>query len=110
MLRSSLPTLVRGDYLEVLPELLADRDDASLTVVFQTHSTVYLTDQQRSQLQRMVDAAGASRSLAWISTPTPGEHRQRRGDYPLELAMSPGGARRIVARTNVRGEWLEWYG
>jgi hypothetical protein len=78
--------------------------------VFQTLSTVYLSDEERGRLREIVDAAGEEGPLAWVSTPTPEEHGQRRGDYPLELAMWPGGERRIVARMNVRGEWLEWVG
>jgi hypothetical protein len=108
VLRESPPELIRGDYVDVLPALLAGRDDAALTVVFQTLSTVYLSDKERTRLRDIVDTAGAEGPLAWISTPTPEEHGQRRGDYPLELAVWPGGARRIVARMNVRGEWIEW--
>jgi hypothetical protein len=110
VLRLDPPELVRGDYLELLPEILRDRDDHGFTVVFQTISTVYLSADERGQLREIVDGAGADSSLAWISTPTPEEHGQRRGDYPLELAVWPGGERRIVARMNVRGEWLEWLG
>jgi hypothetical protein len=99
---------VRGDYLDLLPAILRDRDDDALTVVFQTISTVYLADEGRTRLRVIVDEGGADGPLAWISTPTPEEHGQRRGDYPLELAVWPGGERRIVARMNIRGEWLEW--
>ncbi len=101
---------MRGDYVELLPEIVRDRDDYGLMVVFQTISTVYLSDEERARLRAIVDGAGAVGPLAWISTPTPGEHGQRRGDYPLELALWPGEERRIVARMNVRGEWLEWIG
>ena len=104
ILRQEPPELVRGDYLDLLPGILRSRSDDVLTVVFQTISTVYLTDAQRGQLR----ATGADGPLAWVSTPTPEEHGERRGDYPLELAMWPAGDRRIVARMNVRGEWLEW--
>jgi hypothetical protein len=110
VLRESPPELIRGDYLDLLPELLRDRDATALTVVFQTLSTVYLSDEERGRLREIVDAAGEEGPLAWVSTPTPEEHGQRRGDYPLELAMWPGGERRMVARMNVRGEWLEWVG
>lgn len=108
VLRNLPPELIRGDYLELLPGVLHARDPDVLTVVFQTLSTVYLDDEQRMRLREIVEAAGEEGPLAWISTPTPEEHRQRRGDYPLELALWPGGERRIVARMNVRGEWLEW--
>lgn len=110
VLREDPPELIRGDYLELLPGLLAERDDGALTVVFQTLSTVYLTDEQRASLRATVNEAGAAGPLAWISTPTPEEHGERRGDYPLELAVWPGGGRRIAARMDVRGERLVWTG
>jgi hypothetical protein len=110
VLRQQPPELVRGDYVRLVPGVLQTRSDDALTVVFQTISTVYLNDEERDWLRAIVDEAGAEGPLAWISTPTPEEHGQRRGDYPLELAMWPGGERRIVARMDVRGEWLEWCG
>ena len=108
--RRQPPTLLRGDYLELLPGLLEARDGEALTVVYQTISTIYLTDAQRLRLRRIIDAAGEEGPLAWISTPTPEEHGQRRGDYPIELTLWPGGERRIVARMDNPGEWLEWVG
>jgi hypothetical protein len=108
--RDEPPQLLRGNYLELLPQLLAKRDDAALTVVFQTHSTIYLPVEERKRLRTLIDAAAQSAPLAWISTPTPEEHGDRRGDYPLELALLPDGERRIVARTDVRGDWLDWLG
>ncbi len=110
VLRHDPPALVRGDYLDVLPGLLRDRSDDGLMVVFQTISTVYLSDEERTRLRTLVDEGGEDGPLAWISTPTPEEHGQRRGDYPLELAIWPARERRIVCRMNVRGEWLEWEG
>lgn len=110
VLRRDPPELISGDYLELLPDLLGDRDDAALTVVFQTLSTVYLSDEQRARLRAAVDAAGEDGPLAWISTPTPEEHGQRRGDYPIEVALWPGGERRIMARMDVHGESLTWGG
>jgi hypothetical protein len=108
--RAQPPELIRGDYLELLPQLLADRDDGTLTIVFQTHSTIYLPVEQRVRLRELIDKAAQAAPLAWISTPTPEEHGQSRGDYPLELALLPGQERRIVARTDVRGDWLDWLG
>jgi hypothetical protein len=104
------PEFLRGDYLELLPEVLADRDDRVITVVFQTLSSVYLSDEGRGRLRRIIDAAGEQGPLAWISTPTPEEHGQRRGDYPLELAIWPDGGRQIMARMNVGADWIEWTG
>ena len=109
-LRKDPPELIRGDYLLLLPDLLRARRDDTLTVVFQTLSTVYLTDEQRLRLRSIIETAAVEGPLAWISTPTPDEQGQPMGDYPLEMAIWPGSERRIAARMNVRGEWLEWIG
>ena len=108
--REEPPELMRGNYLDLLPGLLRQRGAGSLTVVYQTHSTVYLSDEERHRLRLIIDSAGREGPLGWISTPTPEEHGERRGDYPLELAMWPDGTRRIVARTNVEATWLVWQG
>ena len=108
--REEPPELIKGNYLELLPELLRHRDAGSLTVVFQTHSTVYLSVEERQGLREIIDAAGRDGPLGWISTPTPEEHGERRGDYPLEVAIWPDGARRIMARTDVTASWLVWQG
>lgn len=108
--RQDPPTLMRGDYLDLLPDLLAERDDAAMTVVYQTLSAVYLSDEQRALLRTIVDEAGAAGPLAYIWTPTPEEHGQRRGDYPIELAIWPGPERRFIARMENHGEWIDWIG
>jgi hypothetical protein len=110
IVRQDPPELVRGDYVDVLPEYLHDRDEEALTVVFQTHSTIYLPDDRLAQLLHTIEQAGREGPLAWISTPTPPEHGQPRGDYPVELSVWPEGMRRFVARTNVTGDQLEWIG
>ena len=108
--REDPPELIRGNYLQLLPELLRQRDPGSLTVVYQTHSTVYLSHDERHELRTIIDSAGREGPLGWISTPTNEEHGERRGDYPLEVAVWPDGKRRIVARTNVQATWLAWQG
>lgn len=108
--RTDPPELIKGDYLDVLPDLLAARDGDALTVIVQTLSAVYLTLEQRAQLWGIIEAAGRAGPLAYVWTPTPEEHGQRRGDYPVELAMWPGGDRRFIARMENHGEWLDWVG
>jgi hypothetical protein len=115
--RRSSVELIRGDYLEVLPELLTHRDDKALTVIFQTCSTIYLALEAPHRLNTLISEAGREMPLAWISTPTPEEQGQTRrqslGDveaYPLELTIWPGGERRIVARMSNAGDSLQWIG
>jgi hypothetical protein len=110
VVRRDPPELVAGDYLELLPALLTERRDDALTVVFQTISTIYLPLEDRQRLRAMIDRAGTEGPLAWISTPTPEEHGLRGMQYPLELAIWPGGERRLIAQMANGGEWLEWWG
>jgi hypothetical protein len=110
VVRRHPPELFRGDYLEVLPEFLNNHDSDALTVVFQTLSTIYLPLEARERLKRLIEDAGARMPLAWISTPTPEEHGQDLGDYPLELTIWPGGESRIVARMSNAGDSLAWIG
>ena len=115
--RSSSLELIRGDYLEIVPELLKSRNGDALTVVFQTFSTIYLPLDAPERLNRLISEAGREMPLAWISTPTPEEQGQTRqeslGDveaYPIELTMWPGGERRTVARISNAGDSLQWIG
>ena len=68
ILRREPPVLVRGDYVELLPALLAERDDSALTVVFQTASTGYLHADRRAELRELLEDAGREGPLGWIST------------------------------------------
>lgn len=110
MARTDPPTIVRGDYLEILPDLLADRPADGLTVVVQTLSTVYLSDADRARLRAILDRAGSAGPLAYVGTPTPEEHGQQGGDYPIELITWPGREHRFVARMENHGEWIDWLG
>lgn len=110
VLRDDPPELLHGDYVELLPALLAERDEDALTVVFQTISTVYLPPKDVERVRAAVEAAGREGPLVWISTPTPEEHGLCGRQYPLELAVWPGGTRRLVAETSNAGEWLDWWG
>jgi hypothetical protein len=101
VLRKEPPELVWGDYVAMLPDLLADRDTGATTVVFQTISTIYLPLEQRRRVREAVEAAD---DVVWISTPTPEEHGFRGRQYPLELDG------RIVAEMDNGGTWLEWWG
>src|SRR5262245_65240716 len=102
---------MQGNYLEMLPALLRDRSDSAVTVVFQTLSTIYLPIEDRLRLRAIVERAGADGPLVWISTPTPEEHGERRGNYPVEIAIWPIMPKaRIIARMSNSGDWLEWSG
>lgn len=93
------PEILAGDYVDLLPTLLAGRDPDARTVVFQTVSTVYLDAERYAELRRIVDAA----DVAWISTRRFSEEETGlEGGFELETGT------RLVARMGYHGQWLEW--
>jgi hypothetical protein len=105
------PEIVQGDYVGVLPELLAQRPDDAVTVVFQTASTAYLSSEANRALRDALDTAGADgRPLAWVSTRRMDERETDRGDsWEMELRIWPEPVR-LVAHLDFHGSWLEWLG
>jgi hypothetical protein len=107
--RREPPVLVRGDYMELLPGLLAERDEGALTVVFQTASTGYLRPEQRVDLRELLESAGREGPLGWISTRAVEEREEKRDDsYELEVALWPEGKRRFLLRCDFHGNWIRW--
>jgi hypothetical protein len=101
--------LIQGDYVELLPGMLAERPESAVTVVFQTASTGYLAPELAGRLRRSLDDAGDDgRPLAWISTRRWDEREGTREDvYELELRVWPGPPR-LAAHLDFHGNSLEW--
>jgi len=111
ILRREPPTLVRGDYVELLPQVLAERDAEALTVVFQTASTGYIGRERRAELRELLEAAGHDAPLGWVSTRAVEELEEDRHDsYELEVALWPGAKRRFLLRCDFHGNWIRWRG
>jgi len=108
VLREDPPELVRGDYVALLPRVLAERDLGALTVVFQIASTPYVAEEGRRRIYAALDHAGRDGSLAFVNATRPAE--DWRGDgYGLELQVWPG-SRRHVGHLDFHGEWISWQG
>ena len=107
-LRTQPPTLERGDVVERLPELLAERVPGALTVVFQTAVRGYLSRERWKELLTALDDAGRQFPLALVSVsqPSAGEHRF----WGLWLRLWPDGEKRLLAHAGFHGQWLEWLG
>ena len=107
--REDPPELLRGDYVDLLPSLLADRDPAVVTVVFQSVSTVYLSGERYAQLRQVVDRADPP--VAWISTRRFDEEETNvESGFELELKLPHEDRSRLVAHMGYHGQWLEWTG
>jgi len=109
IVREDPPELVRGDYVDLLPALLDERRHGALTVVFDSVSTTYLSEERYQELVGALARAGHEAPLAWLSLEAPrGDTRD--GATALELVVWPGGEVRRLARVDYHCEWLEWRG
>jgi hypothetical protein len=104
--RADPPELVRGDYVEELPDVLAALPHDGLTVVFQTASFGYIGDEGRARVRIVFEKAGESRALAFVST---GKPRAPHEDcWGLRIVYWPGGEREFAGHADFHGDWLEW--
>lgn len=108
----SRPELLQGDYVDLLPELLAQRSPDALTVVFQTASTGYLEQERYNLLRASLEvAASDGRPLAWVSSRRREERESMDEEsfWELELRLWPAPAR-LVALVDFHGNWIDWVG
>jgi hypothetical protein len=106
---SERPELIEGDYVRLLPELLAQRPADALTVVFDTFSTVYLPLDVAGGLGEALEAAGSDgRPLGWLSVRRWDERTGPPEEgFELELRVWPGPSR-LAAYVDPHGNWLDW--
>jgi hypothetical protein len=104
--RRDPPRLLEGDYVEVLPALLAERDLDRLTVVYHSVSTVYLHAEERERLDEVLQEDGRRGSLARISYEVDRDTPTFHG-FALDLDRWPGGRTRL-ALLDGHANSLEW--
>jgi hypothetical protein len=102
--REDPPRLVRGDFVELLPEVLADQPRDELTVVFQTAALGYVPKPERERVRRTLDDAGVELPLAFVTAGTP---RTGVTDWGLRIVYWPGGGREFVGHADYHGHWLD---
>jgi hypothetical protein len=105
-LRDHPPELVEGDFVELLPDLLASRSSDALTLVFQTATLGYLAREERRRLLRDLADAGSAGGMAFVSSVGPRE--QGATHWGLSVNVWPPGLRELVAEADYHGAWLEW--
>ena len=104
--RQDPPRLLDGDYVEVLPALLAERDLDILTVVYHSVSTVYLRQEERDRLEEILAAEGPRGSLARISYEIDRDTPTFYG-FALDVETWPDGRRRL-ARLDGHANTMDW--
>ena len=103
------PTLIQGDYVDLLPGLLAERAEDRLTVVYQTASTGYLTPDRYAELRRSLERAAADgRPLALVSSRRHDETETETEDgFELAIRVWPE-PERLGAIVDFHGNWIDW--
>ncbi|MDX6474849.1 MAG: hypothetical protein QOH95_360 [Gaiellaceae bacterium] len=102
--REDPPELIRGDYVESLPALLADRREGAQLVVFQSASTMYLDQAGMGKLRTALHAAALEEPLVYLTT---GRAPEDDG-FALEVERYPDGRSKRLAVFDFHGEWLDW--
>jgi hypothetical protein len=101
VVRRDPPHLLRGDYAELLPDVLARRDPGALTVVFEIASLVYLSREGQQAVHDAIGAAGEDGNLAFV-------WGFDQDEPALRMRTWPGGETRIVADFDGHGAWVAW--
>lgn len=103
-LREKPPQLIDGDFVEVLPDVLAQRATDALTVVFETAALGYVDEASRKRVREAIDFAGREAPLAFV---TAGSPRAGVQDWGLRIIYWPGGEREFAGHAEYHGRWLD---
>jgi hypothetical protein len=107
IVRSDPPRLMEGDFVEVLPALLAERDLDALTVVYHSAAAVYLREDDRSRLVSALEEEGARGALAEVSFEFTRDDDIAYEGFALDVQTWPGERRRL-ALLDGHANHLEW--
>lgn len=103
--RASAPTLLAGDALDLLPQVLAAVPEDALLCLYHTFTLNQFSPEARNRFQDLLDTHGASHDLCCLSILGVGaSHPQLR-----LLAYQDGHKdERLLARCDAHGQWLAW--
>ena len=104
--RHDPPTLLAGDALDLLPEVLDSAPDDSALCVFHTHTVNQFSEEGKERLHAIIDEHGSKRDLFVISIE--GQSNVEGALVELIAYENGGMIRRALARCDPHGRWLEW--
>ena len=97
-LRADPPELIRGDVVDVLPDVLGRLD--GLALVFQTAVFQFLSEEARAAVRRTLD----SHDTVFVSAGRPREDPRTWG----MRIYRPGGRREFAGHADYHGTWLDY--
>ena len=107
VVRADPPRLMEGDYVEILPALLANRDLDVLTVVFHSVSAVYLRADERTRVEETLAREGERGSLAHVSYEFVRDDDAGYDNFAVDVQTWPGERVRL-ARLDGHANRMEW--
>jgi hypothetical protein len=105
-LRTDPPELIRGDYVQELPDVLAARARDVLTVVFSTASLGYVDDAGNARVREVLEKTGSSGDMVFVSS---GKGRTGELHWGMRIVYYPGGEREFAGEADYHGAWLDWW-
>jgi hypothetical protein len=104
IVRADPPRLMEGDFVEVLPALLAARALDAVTVVFHSASIMYLREEDRARVHETLGEEGKRGALASVSYEFVEAGAK---SFALDVQTWPGERRRL-ARLDGHANTMEW--
>jgi hypothetical protein len=112
--RDNPPTVIRGNAIDALPEVLASLAADAVAVVLTTSAFSYFSVEERRRFVNDLEAESQHRPIAWLSSDTAGvvevfKGGQTAGDV-LGVVLFDRGERahQLLAYTHQHGHWIEW--
>ncbi len=100
--------IMRGNALELLPELISKTRTDTQLCIYHSFTLSLASEDNRAKLKSVLDRASQNRRLFLVSL----EWARDKESPLVELASFHRGVetRRILAKSQAHGEWLEWLG
>lgn len=117
LVRQDPPTILQGNALDLLPNVLDSVPEDSALCVYHTHTINQFSNEDRERLDSILSAYGQNRNLYWISSEyrpqeSSGLNIDSNGQMRaiLQLTTFEEGTRstKTLARCDPHGRWLEW--
>jgi len=103
---TSRPTLIAGDVVQVLPDVVADTPTEQVVCLLHSYTVYEMPQDVRRQLDAVIARCGATRPVLRVSLEWDSHHVSW-----LELASHrPNGQMDVqrLAQCQVHGEWMQW--
>jgi hypothetical protein len=103
------PSLIAGDALTVLPQVVADTPASMALCVFHTATLAHFPPEARERFRSLIPELARQRDLFWVASEGSGLPG-RRGQYVTTLTAFQNGrsTEHQLACSHPHGAWLEW--